>query len=345
MPAHRLNCLIRGIDFMKRKWFKGDTHLHTVNSDGILTKGQLVEYCKNQGLDFIIITDHDYNSVEESYYDGDMLVIQGQEITGDNGHVNIWGKKVPEEPPYKLDTREDYETIIEKCRKAGAVITLNHPFCSMCGFRFNIDGLDCDCAEVWNTIQHSDNMKNRDWWVEQLMQGKRIAAVGGSDFHREYVPHTKLLIASPTTIVLASENTPEAILKAMKEGRSVITNKPDSTMIELTCGSAVIGDTVKFEKGISVNINLTKLMPYHTVTVYNNKTAVYSFNSGAKYYRQICFDCEVAEKGFVRAEVTYNYTGILKTIYKFAEKKFLGSKNSEELPPFIRAFTNPIWFE
>ena len=99
---------------MERKWFKGDTHLHTINSDGVLTKGQLVEYCKKQGLNFIIITDHNYNTVEKSYYDDDMLVIQGQELTDDNGHVNIWGTKVPEEPPYTLNTREDYEKIMSK---------------------------------------------------------------------------------------------------------------------------------------------------------------------------------------------------------------------------------------
>lgn len=330
---------------MERKWYKGDTHLHTVNSDGVLTKGQLVEYCKEQGLDFIIITDHNYNSVEQSYYDGDLLVIQGQEITGDNGHVNIWGAKVPEEPPYTLETREDYEHIIEKCKNAGAVVSLNHPFCSMCGFRFDINGLYCDCVEVWNTIQHSDNMTNRSWWVDQLMSGKKIAAVGGSDFHREYVPHTKLLIASPTTVVLAEENTPEAILKAMCEGRSVITNKPDSTMIELTCGDAVIGDTVEFKKGITVNVGISKLMPFHTVTVYNNKTPIYSFETGAKYHEHLCCSCEVKEKGFVRAEITYNYRGLLKKVYKLAEKKVLGSKNEGDLPAFIRAFTNPIWFE
>ncbi len=329
---------------MERKWFKGDTHLHTINSDGLLTKGQLVEACKNEGLDFMIITDHNFNSVEGSYYDGDMLVIQGQEITGDNGHVNIWGVKVPEEPPYKLDTREDYENIIEKCRKAGATVSLNHPFCSMCGFRFDIDGLYCDCVEVWNTIQHTDNMINRTWWVNQLLSGNRIAAVGGSDFHKEYVPGIKLLIASPTTFVLAEENTPEAILRAMREGRSVITNSPKSTMIELTCGDAVIGDTVKFEKGIYVNISITKLMPLHTVIVYNNEKPIYTYKSGAKYTDCYCFSCEVEEKGFVRVEITYEYKGALKKLYHTVEKKILGSKNNN-LPPFIRAFTNPIWFE
>lgn len=330
---------------MERKWFKGDTHLHTVNSDGCLTKGQLVEYCKKQGLDFIIITDHNYNSVEKSYYDGDILVIQGQEITGDNGHVNIWGVKVPEEPPYTLDTREDYDKIIKKCKDAGAVVSLNHPFCSMCGFRFDIDGLYCDCVEVWNTIQHTDNMTNRDWWINQLMSGRKLPAVGGSDFHREYVPGTKLLIASPTTIVHAEENTPAAILRAMCEGRSVITNKPNSTMLYLSCGDAQIGDAVKFEENLTAELKITKLMPFHTVTVYNNRTPIYTFKSGTKYYESLKCSFPVKEKGFIRAEVTFNYRGAVKEVYKIAEKKFLGSKNNSDLPPFIRAFTNPIWFE
>ena len=327
----------------ERKWYKGDTHLHTTNSDGILTKGQLVEKCKEVGLDFMIITDHNFNSVEESYYDGDMLVIQGQEITGDNGHVNIWGVKVPQEPPYALDTKEDYEKIIDECHKAGATVSLNHPFCSLCGFRIDIDDLYCDSAEVWNTIQHTDNMVNRDWWVNQMLSGRKLAAVGGSDFHKEYVPGVELLIASPTTIVLAEEKTPEAILKAIREGRSVITNSPDSTMIELTCGDAVIGDTVEFKPGTEVDVTITKLMPFHTVIVYNNEKPIYTFKSGAKSRKAYSFSCEVEEKGFVRVEITYEYKGALKKLYKTVESKFLNCKR--EMTPFIRAFTNPIWFE
>ena len=50
-----------------RKWYKGDTHLHTTNSDG------------------------------------NMLIIQGQELTDEPGHVNVWGAKVPHDPPHKLD--------------------------------------------------------------------------------------------------------------------------------------------------------------------------------------------------------------------------------------------------
>lgn len=324
-----------------RKWFKGDTHLHTINSDGALTKGQLVERCKLHGLDFMIITDHNYNSVEKSYYDGDILVIQGEEITVDNGHVNIWGAKIPEEKPYKLETEEDFERIIDKCRRAGATISLNHPFCSMCGFRINIDNLYCDCVEVWNTVQHADNMTNRDWWVKQLLSGRKIGAVGGSDYHRNYAGLD--ILAHPTTYVLAEENTPEAILKAMREGRCVITNSPKSAFIELTCGDAAVGDTVKLESDTKISVKVTNLMPMHTVSVYNNEKLIYALKTDKKQ-NLISFECPVDEKGFVRVEITYRLPRIINPLYLLAEKKIIGSKSST-IPPFIKAFTNPIWFE
>ena len=168
-----------------RIWLKGDTHLHTCNSDGKLTPGQLVEACQQAGLDYAIITDHNYNTVKASYTDKNLLVMQGQEITDDLGHINVWGKKVPQDPPYILKTTEDYDAVLAPCREAGATISVNHPFCSMCGFHMDLEHFHFDCVEVWNTIHHSDNVKNMNWWHNQLLQGNHIAAVGGSDFHKD----------------------------------------------------------------------------------------------------------------------------------------------------------------
>ena len=146
-----------------RIWLKGDTHLHTCNSDGKLIPGQLVEACQQAGLDYAIITDHNYNTVKASYTDKNLLVMQGQEITDDLGHINVWGKKVPQDPPYILKTVEDYDAVLAPCREAGATISVNHPFCSMCGFHMDLEHFHFDCVEVWNTIQHSDNIKNMNW--------------------------------------------------------------------------------------------------------------------------------------------------------------------------------------
>lgn len=331
---------------MTKNWYKGDTHLHTTYSfDGFYTKGQLVDLCKNKGLDFMIITDHNANSVDRSYYDGDMLIIQGQELTDEPGHVNVWGRKVPLDPPYKLETAEDYKEIIDLCVQAGATISLNHPFCSNCPFRLDMEAYPFDCVEVWNTIQHSDNMKNRDWWVSQLLKGKHIAAVGGSDYHKNQagIP----LLAMPTTHVLAEEKTEEAILRALREGRSVITNTPDSTMIYLTCGEAQVGDTVKLSDNQKAEIKITNLRRGHRVLIYNNEKIIFDFTAkkNTKIFESAV---DIEEKGFIRAEITYRFSPLVEKVYAFAENTFLSSrgvnsKKSNRLPDFLWAFTNPIW--
>jgi predicted metal-dependent phosphoesterase TrpH len=326
---------------MGRKWYKGDTHLHTNNSwDGTWTKGQLVDMCKQKGLDFMIITDHNVNSVDASYYDGDMLVIQGQELTDELGHVNVWGKKVPFEPPYTLQSAEDYDKAIKACKDVGAVVSVNHPFCSNCGFRLELEDYPFDCVEVWNTIQHSDNMKNRDWWVAQLLKGHKIGAVGGSDFHRDRAGLP--LLAMPTTIVHAEAKTEEAILKAMVEGRSVVTNTPNSTMIYLTCGDANIGDTVMLADKQKLELRVTDLKRGHTVRVYNNERVIFE-HKATKNAGLFSTTVDIEEKGFVRCEITFKFTPLLKKVYTLAESKFL--KGDGNVPDFIWAFTNPIWVE
>lgn len=255
-----------------RIWLKGDTHLHTCNSDGKLTPGQLVEACQQAGLDYAIITDHNYNTVKASYTDKNLLVMQGQEITDDLGHINVWGKKVPQDPPYILKTTEDYDAVLAPCREAGATISVNHPFCSMCGFHMDLEHFHFDCVEVWNTIQHSDNIKNMNWWHNQLLQGNHIAAVGGSDFHKDIGPLK--LLANPTTIVHTTAKTEEAVLQALREGRSVVTNKPGTSMIYLTVGDANVGDTVSYAPGLTGKVAVTKFKKGHTIKVFNNNDVI-----------------------------------------------------------------------
>lgn len=119
---------------MQRHWFKGDTHLHTLNSDGHLHQYELIERCKKLGLDYIIITDHNYDTVEKSYSSDGLLVIKGQEVTGDNGHVNIWGENVGFKPPYDLSNLHAYKKIAAKAKKNGATISVIIRFAQTAAF-------------------------------------------------------------------------------------------------------------------------------------------------------------------------------------------------------------------
>ncbi len=328
---------------MERRWFKGDTHLHTTNSDGHLHQYELIERCKKSGLDWIIITDHNFNTVEKSYSSDGLTVIQGQELTGKLGHINVWGEKIPFEPPYTLDSFEDYTAITEKAKENGAVISVNHPFCSNCPFRLDIDAYPLDCVEVWNTIQHSDNTRNMQWWVKKLLEGKRLPAVGGSDFHRDYAKMD--FLAMPTTITHAKSNSKEDILEAITQGRSVVTNKPNASMIYLKVDDAELGDTISLGDGLTGECTATKLKPGFTLRIFNNDKIIYSHTAKffEKEHRAIF---GIKEKGFIRAEIDYTLKGaFLKSFAALEHKIFSGFNRDmpETASELFWAFTNPIW--
>ncbi len=325
----------------QRKWLKGDTHLHTTNSDGVLTRDQLIERCKKNGLDWAIITDHNFSSVSEPYLDGDLRVIQGEEVTAKPGHVNIWGEKVPFTPPYTLKTFDDYLKIINDAKAAGATISVNHPFCKKCGWHLPLESIPMDCVEVWNAPMHIDNMTNIQWWHNELLMGKRISAVGGSDYHRDY--YVTNLVGMPTTICYAKSNSQEDILEALRNGNCVVTQGPDKTMLYLTCGDAFVGETVPWKKGIKINIKAKRLKKGHRLVIYNNDKVIYSYT--AKMYGSHKAELEVPQKGFVRAEVFYEFKPLSKKVYGLLIKKEMPKDIGIPLPPFAYCLTNPIFFE
>ncbi|NLX93707.1 MAG: CehA/McbA family metallohydrolase [Clostridiales bacterium] len=325
----------------QRQWLKGDTHLHTSNSDGNLTTPELIERCKKNGLDWAIITDHNFPAADAPYYDGDLLIIQGEEVTGRPGHFNVFGVKMPISAPYKLQSFEDYIKIINQAKDAGALISVNHPFCKRCTWYLPLEGIPMDCVEVWNAPMHIDDMTNIRWWHNQLLQGKRISAVGGSDYHKDY--YVTNLLATPTTVCYAKSNTQEDILDALKSGNSFITQGGNKTMLYLTCGEAFVGETVEWHKGIQVQVKAEKIKRGHRLVVYNNDTVI--FDQKAKKFGTMNAAIEVVENGFVRAEVLYEYKNISKMIYKQVVKKLMPKDVGVPIPPLAYSLTNPIFFE
>lgn len=50
-------------------------------------------------------------------------------------------------------------------------------------------------------------------------------------------------------------------------------------MLYLTCGNAVIGETVQWSEGIKVDIKAVKLKKGHRAVVYNNDTVIYNYKA------------------------------------------------------------------
>src|SRR5688572_24689968 len=70
----------------KLRWYKGNLHTHTTNSDGDSSPEDVVRWYKANGYDFVAITDHEHITAvdglnSEFGKDGAFLVIRGQEVT------------------------------------------------------------------------------------------------------------------------------------------------------------------------------------------------------------------------------------------------------------------------
>ena len=76
----------------ERRLFKGDTHVHTTASDGILEPEEAALLARRMGLDFLIFTDHNNSAQNDRlpFYE-DITLIPGTEWTHYKGHAGFLG--------------------------------------------------------------------------------------------------------------------------------------------------------------------------------------------------------------------------------------------------------------
>jgi hypothetical protein len=213
----------------ERRLLKGDTHMHTLGSDGVYSVQEVAQLGKKQGLDYIIVTDHNnythnFQQVEEE----GITVIPGTEWTHYKGHAGLLGVKKPFESAFCVNSLEEAQTKLAEAQKNGALLVLNHPFDHNCGWKWGMENFNYDAVEIWNSgLMVPSNLQCLAWWNEQLQLGRKIPVIGGSDFHRLDVAS---LVGMPTTCVYAMSNTKGDILHAIRNGNSYIsmfTKGPD----------------------------------------------------------------------------------------------------------------------
>lgn len=323
-----------------RIWLCGDTHMHSSISDGKYTPDKLIEKCKAKGLDWIIITDHNKNAVgDKSYYSENLLVIPGAEYTGRNGHMNIYGSGLPEFDGTRPEKYEQYLSMSALAHSNGCTVSINHPFCSRFGWRMPLEDFPANCVEIWNMFMHQSNMTCISWWERQILGGRRIAAVGGSDYHRDY--GISDMLASPTTFVFAESNSEKDILSALRRGNSFITNSPDASRLVLSYRDCVQGDEVKFVPGMKVHLRAEKLRENMTLRVFNNEKIIYEHRIGGE--SELDEDISIIEKGFVRAQITYRLRGFRKAFFNIKMALWRPKEKNIPYDTAVWCITNPMW--
>jgi len=126
------------------RWYKGNTHTHTVNSDGDSTPDDVVRWYREHGYQFLVLTDHNFvTSVDglNALHGADerFLVVRGEEVTAAAGdkpiHVNGLAVERRVEPPTGTSVVDVLQRAVDDIRSASGVPHINHP-----NFRWAITG-------------------------------------------------------------------------------------------------------------------------------------------------------------------------------------------------------------
>jgi hypothetical protein len=118
------------------RWYKGNTHAHTINSDGDSTPVDVATWYREHGYQFVVLTDHNVLTPVEGLngllgMEEQFLVIKGEEITDPFGgkplHINgldVSGRIPPQGGTSVADV---LQRDVDAIRQARGVPHINHP--------------------------------------------------------------------------------------------------------------------------------------------------------------------------------------------------------------------------
>lgn len=232
-----------------------------------------------------------------------MVVLSGYELTiSPVAHVNVFGLRDFERKT-AIYTEAEMAEYLDYLHKEGALLQLNHPndvkYYSRFGYDYNIDFL-----EIANGNWRADDRKTLQDYQELLCQGRKLVATGGTDAHRNYK------VRKVYNCVLVAEKTEKAILEGLAAGRNYVTVAANGPVISLQCGDTLMGGTVTYQEGQTVNIRIDNLMPGTIIKVYTSNglkiNQVYNAMDYSPYVK------DVSTKGikFCRVELWFDQENI-----------------------------------
>jgi hypothetical protein len=207
--------------------YRGDLHLHTVYSDGQRTPEELAEAARDARLDFFASTDHNTNAAHWAWGRmelDDLLVLPGEEVTTRHGHWLALGLPDGAWVDWRY-ARGGLPQYAAQVRDAGGLVVAAHPAAPLPTVAWEHGFKHVDAIEVWNGQWGVDDEVTLRIWDRLLRQGRRVAAVGGSDSHAYTQP-----VGRPQMCVRLPELSRAALVDALRHGRGYLAESADVAM-------------------------------------------------------------------------------------------------------------------
>jgi hypothetical protein len=218
------------------RWYKGNTHTHTLNSDGDSTPDDVVRWYREHGYQFLVLTDHNFLTSVDGLNalhgaNQKFLVVRGEEVTSKVGdapvHVNGLDVERLVEAPTGASVGEVLQRAVDGIRSANGVPHINHP-----NFRWALTGPDLQQVrnnrlfEIFNGHPHVNQEGGggvpglEEVWDRILASGTLLYGIAVDDAHVFKQPGNPA-VAGPGrgwVMVRAARLEAGALLQALEAG-------------------------------------------------------------------------------------------------------------------------------
>ena len=218
------------------RWYKGNTHTHTLNSDGDSTPDEVARWYREHGYQFLVLTDHNFLTTVDGLNalhgaDEKFLVMRGEEVSSrfDNKPIHMNGLNIQRrvEPQNGTSVVDTLQRNVDAIRAASGVPHINHPNFQWALTTEDLQQLRNDTLfEVYNGHPTVNNMGGggvpslEQVWDRLLTGGKLLYGVAVDDAHTFKQPGNPL-VAGPGrgwVMVRATRLDGSAIVEALERG-------------------------------------------------------------------------------------------------------------------------------
>lgn len=179
------------------RWFKGNTHTHTTESDGDSPPDVVARWYKSHGYSFLVLSDHNVFTDPArlaGFADSTFLLIGGEEVTSqfERKPIHVNGLAITQ----RIEPRTDSTLLgtiqrnVDAVREAAGVPHINHPnFRWAFGVRELLQLRNDSLLEIHNGHPQVHNEGGDDSagmeavWDALLTAGKRIYGIAVDDAH------------------------------------------------------------------------------------------------------------------------------------------------------------------
>ena len=222
-------------------FWRGNLHTHCDRSDGALPAEEVCRRYADAGYDFLCLSDHfvgryDYPITDTTgYRTNRFTTILGAEVhSGAMANGELWhllAVGLPED--FAPSNSPDFDPVLDqetgaelalRCREAGAFVAVAHPqwYGQTLADAMSIEA--AHAVEIYNHGCAIECGRGDGWAICDLMlsAGRKLTAIATDDAHFKGPDHF-----GGWVMVKAQENTPEALLQALKDGAFYSSTGPE----------------------------------------------------------------------------------------------------------------------